>query len=109
MNALSNGRDETLLRLVVIWRRDTSHIKYEWMSGVSLYIERLNNETDEYNYNVTKRKLGESIQRLLRASESLSYEAEVKVKTEALLFLLFLLILKTSSLNIETFLLIFRI
>lgn len=79
MNALSSGRDETLLRLVVIWRRDTSHIKYEWVSGISLHIERLNNETDEYNYNVTKRKLGESIQRLLRASESLSYEAVVKV------------------------------
>lgn len=79
VNALSNGSDDTLLRLVVIWRRDTSHVKYEWVSDVSLHVEHSINETDEQRFAATKRKLDESIQRLLRASESLSHEAEVKV------------------------------
>lgn len=79
VNALSNGSEDTLLRLVVIWRRDTSHIKYEWVSGIHMHIKHLENETNEQSFNATKRKLDESIQRLLRTSESLSYEAEVKV------------------------------
>lgn len=79
VSALANGSEDTLLRLVVIWRRDTSHIKYEWVSGVSLHVKHLENETNEQSFNATKRKLDESIQRLLRTSESLTYEAEVKV------------------------------
>lgn len=86
VSALSNGSEDTLLRLVVIWRRDTSHIKYEWVSGVSLHIKHLENETNEQSFNATKRKLDESIQRFLRTSESLTYEAEVKVR---ILFLYF--------------------
>lgn len=78
IRALSNGTD-TLLRLVVIWRRDTSHVKYEWVSDVSLHVEHSINETDEQRYAASKRRLNESIQRILRASESLSHEAEVKV------------------------------
>lgn len=70
--------DDTLLRLVIIWRRDTSHVKYEWVSGISLHIQRPDNETAEHNYNATKRRLYESIQRLSRTSEALSFEAEVK-------------------------------
>lgn len=70
--------DETLLRLVIIWRRDTSHIKYEWVSGISLHIQRLDNETAEHRYNTTKRHLFDAIQRLSRTSEALSYEAKVK-------------------------------
>lgn len=80
VNALSNGADGTLLRLVVIWRRDTSHINYEWVSGISLHIKRMDNETSEQIFNATKRKLDESIQRLLRTSETLTHEAEVKVR-----------------------------
>lgn len=83
VSALSNGSD-TLLRLVVIWRRDTSHVKYEWVSDVSLHVEHSINETDEQRYAATKRRLDESIQRLLRASESLSHEAEVKVSRSEL-------------------------
>lgn len=71
--------DDTLLRLVIIWRRDTSHIKYEWVSGTRLGIERKENESDEHTLNHTKQKLDDAIQRLLRASEALSYEAYVKV------------------------------
>lgn len=79
VSALSNGSDDTLLRLVVIWRRDTYHVKYEWVSDVSLHVEHSINETDEQRFEATKRKLDKAIQRLLRASESLSHEAEVKV------------------------------
>lgn len=79
MNALAKDGEDTLLRLVIIWRRDTSHIKYEWVSGASLHIKRLENETAEHNFNATKQKLDNTIQRLLRTSEALSYEAEVKV------------------------------
>lgn len=78
VNALARDVDDTLLRLVIIWRRDTSHVKYEWVSGISLHIQRPDNETAEHNYNATKRRLYESIQRLSRTSEALSFEAEVK-------------------------------
>lgn len=78
VNALSSNIDETLLRLVIIWRRDTSHVKYEWVSGISLHVQRLDNETAEHNYNATRRRLYESIQRLSRTSEALSFEAEVR-------------------------------
>lgn len=80
VSAIANGSENTLLSLVVIWRRDTSHIKYEWVSDVSLHVKHVENETNEQSFNTTKRKLDESIQRLLRTSESLSYEAEVKVR-----------------------------
>lgn len=79
VNALTKDGEDTLLRLVIIWRRDTSHIKYEWVSGASLHIKRMDNETAETNFNSTKEKLDNTIQRLLRTSEALSYEAEVKV------------------------------
>lgn len=79
VNALSDGSDGTLLRLVVIWRRDTSHINYEWVNDIALHIKRLDNETNEQIFNATKRKLDESIQRLLRTSETLTHEAEVSV------------------------------
>lgn len=78
VNALSRDVNETLLRLVIIWRRDTSHVKYEWVSGISLHIQRPDNETADHNFNITKRRLYDSIQRLSRSSEALTYEAEVK-------------------------------
>lgn len=78
VSALARDVDDTLLRLVIIWRRDTSHVKYEWVSGISLHIQRPDNETAEHNYNTTKRRLYESIQRLSRTTEALTYEAEVK-------------------------------
>ncbi|XP_055385041.1 dnaJ homolog subfamily C member 16 isoform X2 [Condylostylus longicornis] len=79
ISALSKGSsDDTLLRLVIIWRRDTSHIKYEWVTGTRLSIQKRENESDEQTFNHTKQKLDDTIQRLLRASEALSYEALVK-------------------------------
>lgn len=79
VNALTEDDQETLLRLVIIWRRDTSHIKYEWVSGVSMHLKHLENESLEHSFNATKTKLDSNIQRLLRSSEALSNEAEVKV------------------------------
>lgn len=82
VNALSHqGRPEdTLLRLVIIWRRDTRHIKYEWIHETTLHNnQQLDNETYETSVNETRSKLDNAIQKLLRPSEALSYEAEVKV------------------------------
>ncbi|XP_055676696.1 dnaJ homolog subfamily C member 16 [Lutzomyia longipalpis] len=79
INALVRKDDqETLLRVVIIWRRDTKHIKYEWVDEARLHIHQMDNDSADPNYNHTKQKLDDTIQRLLRASEALSYEAEVK-------------------------------
>lgn len=79
VNALvRKDTQDTLLRVVIIWRRDTTHIKYEWVDEARLHIYQVDNETADHNYNHTKQKLDDTIQRLLRASEALSYEAEVK-------------------------------
>lgn len=70
-----------MLRVVIIWRRDTSHIKYEWVNGASLEKQHIDNETIDDIYHDTKQKLDDAISRLLKASEALSDEAEVKVST----------------------------
>lgn len=89
VNALTKNGEDTLLRLVVIWRRDTSHIKFEWVSDASLHMKRTENDSAELNYNSTKQKLDNTIQRLLRTTEALSFEAEVGVSD--VLFFFFLL------------------
>lgn len=62
--------EQPILRIVIIWRRDTSHIKYEWLSEA--WGDDSGNETNQ--------RLEETIGRLLRSSEALSYEAVVKVR-----------------------------
>jgi DnaJ family protein C protein 16 len=59
---------EPLLRVVILWRRDTSHVKYEWISDKWEW---------ENNLNQTTQKLDSTISRLLRSSEALTYEASV--------------------------------
>lgn len=76
--SLNNGPDETLLKVVVIWRRDTKHVKYEWIHDATL-VETSNVGDDEDNFNKTKQKIDEKIQKLLKATEALTFEAEVKV------------------------------
>lgn len=80
INALSvnSGADGNLLKIVVIWRRDTKHVKYEWIHDANLK-ETADIAEDEGNFNQTKQKIDETIQKLLRATEALSFEAEVKV------------------------------
>lgn len=79
--------EDTILRVVIIWRRDTNHVKYEWVHGATLHQEenQKENETTETTYNSTKQKLDHIIQKLLKTSEALSYEAEVKVRIYLLL------------------------
>lgn len=59
---------EPLLRIVVIWRRDTSHVKYEWLDD---------KWECEQTFNDTSHKLETTIRRLLHTSEALTYEALV--------------------------------
>lgn len=66
------GREvEPVLSVVILWRRDTSHVKYEWLN------EKW--EADETKLNTTTMKLENTISRLLRSTEALTYEALVKV------------------------------
>lgn len=66
---MPEGEDLTpLLSIVIIWRRDTSHIKYEWLP---------NKWELEDNLNDTVSKLDHTISRLLKSSEALTYEALV--------------------------------
>jgi DnaJ family protein C protein 16 len=87
INALSlhHGDDKTL-KVVIIWRRDARHVKYEWINDPVLE-ETSSIEEDEINYNQTKRKIDETIQKLLKSTEALAYEAEVLVSNVSLLML----------------------
>lgn len=81
INALQSNSvsDKSHLKIVIIWRRDTKHIKYEWIHDARLE-ETTNIGNDEENYNRTKQKIDETIQKLLRSTEALAFEAIVKVK-----------------------------
>ncbi|XP_052895215.1 dnaJ homolog subfamily C member 16-like [Anopheles moucheti] len=74
-----NQPKETLLQIVIFWRRDTKQIRYEWVQEVVLPVDKaLENDTEEQYFNYTKQKMDTTIHRLLRSSEALSYETEVK-------------------------------
>ncbi|XP_076277209.1 dnaJ homolog subfamily C member 16 l(3)80Fg [Lasioglossum baleicum] len=75
VSALSTGEGsplEPLLHIVIIWRRDANHLKYEWLP--TGWIEAAE---DENQWNETRRNLEQTIQRLLRATEALPYAAVV--------------------------------
>ncbi|XP_043250790.1 dnaJ homolog subfamily C member 16 [Colletes gigas] len=75
VSALSTGEGsplEPLLHIVIIWRRDANHLKYEWLP--TGWIEAAQ---DEGQWNETRHNLEQTIQRLLRASEALPYAAVV--------------------------------
>lgn len=59
---------EPILSVVILWRKDTSHVKYEWVPD----------KWDVKNLNDTQQKLESAISRLLRSTEALTYEAFVK-------------------------------
>ncbi|XP_035912827.1 dnaJ homolog subfamily C member 16 [Anopheles stephensi] len=74
-----NQSKDTLLQIVIFWRRDTKQIRYEWVHEVVLEVDKaLENDTQDQYFNYTKQKMDIVIHRLLRSSESLSYETEVK-------------------------------
>lgn len=59
---------EPLARIVVIWRRDSSYVNYEWLGKW---------EADNLTQNIAK--LESSIDRILKSSQELAYDAIVKV------------------------------
>ncbi|KAK0166405.1 hypothetical protein PV328_004828 [Microctonus aethiopoides] len=74
--ALSAGEDspmEPLLHIVIIWRRDANHLKYEWLPNGWFEATR-----DDNKWNETRRKLEQTLQRLLRVTEALPYAAKVE-------------------------------
>lgn len=76
VSALSAGEGtplDPLLHIVIIWRRDANHLKYEWLP--SGWIEAAH---DEKQLNETRRNLEHTLQRLLRVSEALPYAAKVE-------------------------------
>uniref|UniRef100_A0A182PTY3 DnaJ homolog subfamily C member 16 n=1 Tax=Anopheles epiroticus TaxID=199890 RepID=A0A182PTY3_9DIPT len=65
--------------IVILWRRDTKHIRYEWINEIVLDKDNfMENDTHDQFFNKTKQKLDTVIQRLLRSTEALSYETVVK-------------------------------
>ncbi|KAG5319378.1 DJC16 protein, partial [Pseudoatta argentina] len=75
VSALSAGEGsplEPLLHIVIIWRRDANHLKYEWFPHG--WLETIQNERI---WNETRRHLEKIIQRLLRTTEALPYSAVV--------------------------------
>ena len=78
VNAICKGSTEDkTLQIVIIWRRDTSHIKFEWIDGAKLQNEK--HQSEGQFVNVTKAKIDLAIQRLLQTSEALASEAFVQV------------------------------
>ncbi|XP_061497436.1 dnaJ homolog subfamily C member 16 isoform X2 [Anopheles gambiae] len=74
-----NQSKETLLQIIIFWRRDTKHIRYEWVDQTILEADKvLENDTHDQYFNNTKQKLDSIIHRLLRSTEALSFETEVK-------------------------------
>ncbi|KAL2744675.1 dnaJ subfamily C member 16 isoform X2 [Vespula maculifrons] len=63
---------EPLMHIVIIWRRDSNHLKYEWLSKGWFEAAQ-----DESQWNETRHTLEQTIQRLLCASEALPYAAIV--------------------------------
>lgn len=74
VKSLSTGSpEETVLNVVILWRRDVNHIKYEWMRGGWASSHK------SPKFNETKDRLESTISKLLKIDESLTYEAVVKV------------------------------
>lgn len=75
VSALATGEGsplEPLLHIVIIWRRDANHLKYEWLPHG--WVEAAQ---DDRIWNETRRHLEKTIQKLLRATEALPYAAVV--------------------------------
>ncbi|XP_050500094.1 dnaJ homolog subfamily C member 16 [Diabrotica virgifera virgifera] len=60
---------QPLLRIVILWRRDTSHIRYEWVPGKWDSVKNMSDTTSA---------LEKLISRSLKSNENLPHEAFVK-------------------------------
>ncbi|XP_049305904.1 dnaJ homolog subfamily C member 16 isoform X2 [Bactrocera dorsalis] len=79
INAISKGAEaDQLSPIVIIWRYDQTHIKYEWVKGSHLNMDFNLYDSNEQVINLTRRYIDNTIQRLLRTSETFSYETFVK-------------------------------
>ncbi|XP_015044383.2 dnaJ homolog subfamily C member 16 [Drosophila pseudoobscura] len=79
INALSKGsfaKDHP--QIVIIWRRDNTRMKYEWVFDAKQDATLVSTIPTESIINKTKAGLTHKIQKLLKASEALSYEAFVQ-------------------------------
>lgn len=63
---------DPLLHIVIIWRRDSNHLKYEWLP-----YEWIEAVEDDRIWNETRTHLEKTIQKLLRTTEALPYAAVV--------------------------------
>ncbi|CAG9585841.1 unnamed protein product [Danaus chrysippus] len=85
VNALANGSGIDLSsldhRIVVIWRRESSRIQYEWLKESWPSCGRCQGEEGvryQEKMNRTQRALDEMLKRLLRPSEVVAYEARIQ-------------------------------
>ncbi|XP_014209177.1 dnaJ homolog subfamily C member 16 [Copidosoma floridanum] len=80
ISALSAGEgspSDPLHHIVIIWRRDSSHVKYDWFSS-----EWTTENIDDNQWNETRLSLEQTIQRLLRSTEALPYAATIQELTD---------------------------
>lgn len=61
---------EPMLSIVIFWRKDTSHVKFEWIDSKWDLDKDLNQTTSE---------IDKTLGRLIKSSETLAYDAFVKV------------------------------
>jgi hypothetical protein len=73
------------LRIVILWRRDETRVRHEWFAeawpeeNVEVSSEGVVEGGSDSRLNRTQRNLSDTLRRLLRTSEPLSYETVVKV------------------------------
>ncbi|XP_012156595.1 dnaJ homolog subfamily C member 16 isoform X2 [Ceratitis capitata] len=78
INSITRGsKDGQLSEIVIIWRRDHTHIRYEWIKGLHLSWDISLYASNQDFINVTQKHLDNTIQRLLKTSESFAYETYV--------------------------------
>ncbi|XP_076028926.1 dnaJ homolog subfamily C member 16 l(3)80Fg isoform X2 [Oratosquilla oratoria] len=73
INALTEGSEslsDTVFHIVILWRKDTNHLKYEWLAGGW--------DLDPEKYNGTREALRSTINRLLHSNEPMPYETIVQ-------------------------------
>lgn len=73
MNALTAGSGspvETNHHIVILWRKDQNHLKYEWLEGGW--------EVEPEKHNTSREVLKETVQRLLHSNQPMTYETVVQ-------------------------------
>lgn len=71
---LAGSPHDSILNVVILWRRDVNRIKYEWIQGGCTFTKM------STKWNKTKEKIESTIAKLLKSDVTLTYEAVVKVR-----------------------------